>query len=323
MSSDLLKDPRYRQRFKPTRTQFFEKAWRKMSKAASPEGLGLLFRERVHIEPEYQKLMAAADLDSVRGVFESTLGKMLTNDGVDGDEDVTRIRLMDGSLTRTFYVKRYWNREFTQMKRRAIRGSWVGPSVMRAEFERVAELGRMGLRVPRLVAYGDQRLCGGVVNTFMITEEIPDAMGVDFVVHKWIGEHPPEQQRLLRDELIEECARMVKVMHAHGFEHHDLFFRNIMISGQSMSNVYFFDCPCAFHWPQFIMKFRCVHDLATLDAAAGVIFSRSQRMRFMHQYLGVKRLSSKNKDLVRAVLKRADPIREQQIRRLLRSLPAN
>jgi hypothetical protein len=111
-------------------------------------------------------------------------------------------------------------------------------------------------------------------------------------------------------------------MHSNGFEHHDLFFRNLIVTEQNMSNLYVFDCPRASVWPSFLIKSRRVHDLALLDAGSTVAFSPSQRMRFMHQYLGCDRLSDEGKELVRAELKCAAPKCEKQLRRLKRSLPA-
>ncbi|MCK4509227.1 MAG: hypothetical protein KAU27_11825, partial [Desulfuromonadales bacterium] len=49
-------------------------------------------------------------------------------------------------------------------------------------------------------------------------------------------------------------------------------------------------------------------------------FTRSQRMRFMHIYLGCDRLTGEGKQLARQVLERTQPMRERQIKRLERSI---
>jgi tRNA A-37 threonylcarbamoyl transferase component Bud32 len=109
-------------------------------------------------------------------------------------------------------------------------------------------------------------------------------------------------------------------MHGHGFEHHDLFLRNMMVSGQDMSKLYIMDAHRAYTWPACIMHKRRAVDLATLDVAATEVFTRSQRMRFMHIYLGHGRLADEDKVLVRQVLRRAKPMRERQLKRLERSI---
>ena len=121
-------------------------------------------------------------------------------------------------------------------------------------------------------------------------------------------------------ELIQEVARVVRQMHDHGFEHHDLFLRNMMISEQNMSKLYVMDAPRGYFWPQFIMRKRRAFDLATLDSAATQSFTRSQRMHFMHLYLGCNRLTAKDKQLIHTVLCLSEPMRERQIKRLERSI---
>lgn len=321
MALDYLDNPQYRRRDRPTRTRFGAWLWRELEQLKAPKGLDWLFRERVHIQPEYLELMREAGLDSVRSVFETKQGKLLTSQGLYGEDDVSRIRLDDNGTTRTFYVKRFWNRRVECILARIWRGSLLGRSVMRAEFEKIQAIGKMGLRIPRVVGYGDQRFCGAVINTYMITEEIPNAMGVDFIVHQWMNEQPVDQQRVLKEELITSISTAVKTMHANCFEHHDLFLRNLIVADHNMSNLYVFDCPRASQWPAFIMKSRRKIDLAMLDAGATVAFSPSQRMRFMHQYLGCKKLSAEDKQFVREVLECAAPMRKKQLRRLERSLP--
>ena len=321
MTVDLLENTPSRRRRRPTRTRLGAWLWRELEQLRAPKGLGWLFRERVHVEPEYQTLMREAGLDSVRAVFETEQGELLVNQGAGSKDDVSRIRIEDEGKVRTFYVKRFWNRRFSNIKTRALRGSLVGRSLMRAEFENIQFLGRIGLNIPRLVGYGEQRFCGGLVNTYMITEEIPNAMGVDSLVHQWLGKQPKDKQREVKDGLVTSIASAVKTMHANGFEHHDLFLRNLIVTDHNMANLYVFDCPRAWIWPAFIMKKRRKIDLAMLDAGATVAFSPMQRMRFVHHYLGCKRLSADDKAFVREVLEYAAPMRQKQILRLERSLP--
>ncbi len=321
MTVDLLGNTQPRRRRRPARTRFGKWLWRELEQFRAPKGLGWLFSERVHIEPEYQSLMREAGLDSVRAVFETEHGEFLANQWGGSKDDVSRIRFEYNGEVRTFYVKRFWNRRFRSIITRAIRGSLVGRSLMRAEFENIKELGQMGLRIPRLVGYGEQRFCCGLINSYMITEEIPNAMGVDSLVHQWLGTQPQDKQWELKEELITSIAAAVKTMHANGFEHHDLFLRNLIVADHDMSKLYVFDCPHAWIWPAFIMKKRRKVDLAMLDAGATMAFSPMQRMRFLYQYLGCQRLSAEDKAFAREVLAYAAPMRKKQIKRLERSLP--
>ncbi len=294
--------------------------WTALKEGTAPKGLRCLNTHRVVIHPDYSDLLSSIDLDSIQGVLRSKLGEAISMDRKQEKNVVKRIEISYQGETRVFYLKLYWNHLFEKIWARAFRGSLVGRSMVRAEYENLQRLGECGLRIPRLVAYGDHRFAGGIIHAFIITEEIPKAMGVDYLVHEWFGQQTEEDRKRKTDELIDEIARVVKQMHEHGFEHHDLFLRNMMVSEQNMSKLYVMDAPRGFFWPQFIMRKRRAFDLATLDSAATQSFSRSQRMRFMHLYLDCKRLSDQDKQLIRKVLSISEPMRERQLKRLERSI---
>ncbi len=294
--------------------------WAYLKQGTAPNGLGWLNTRRVVINPGYRELLKAAGLDTIQGVLASKLGDVISSDPKQEKNLVKRIEITCEGKPRVFYLKLYWNHQYENIRVRAFRGSLVGRSMVRAEYENLEKLAGWGFRVPRLVAYGDHRFAGGVIHAFIITEEIPRAMGVDYLVHEWFGQQSRAVREQQKAELVRAVATAVRRMHDHGFEHHDLFLRNMMVSGQDMSKLYMMDAPRAHYWPQFMMRKRRAVDLASLDAAATQVFTRSQRMRFMHIYLGRDRLSGKDKQLVRQVLKRAELMRGRQIKRLERSI---
>ncbi len=294
--------------------------WTELKKGTAPQNLRWLNSHRVVINPDYRGLLKVSDLDTVQGVLRSKLGDVISMDRKQEKNVVKRIEITYQGKLRVFYLKLYWNHLFEKIWARAFRGSLVGRSMVRAEYENLEKLAEWGFRVPQLVAYGDHRFAGGVIHAFIITEEIPQAMGVDYLVHEWFDQQTKEVCKQKKAELIHEVAMAVKRMHDHGFEHHDLFLRNMMVSGQDMSKLYMMDAPRGYCWPQFIMRKRRIVDLATLDAAATEVFTRSQRLRFMHLYLGCDRLTNKHKQFVMQVLKRTEPMRERQLKRLERSI---
>ena len=296
------------------------KIWAALKEGTAPKGLGCLNTHRVVIHPDYPELLKSIALDSIQGVLRSKLGEAISMDRKQEKNVVKRIEISYEGETRVFYLKLYWNHLFEKIWARAFRGSLFGRSMVRAEYENLERLAKCGLRIPQLVAYGDHRFAGGIIHAFIITEEIPKAMGVDYLVHEWFGQQTEEDRKQKTGELIHEVARVVKQMHDHGFEHHDLFLRNMMVSEQNMSKLYVMDAPRGYFWPQFIMRKRRAFDLATLDSAATQSFSRSQRMRFMHLYLGCNRLTDEDKQLVRKVLTISEPMRERQLKRLERSI---
>jgi len=294
--------------------------WKQLRNGAAPNGLRWLNTNHVVINPEYRDLLEAAGLNSIQGVLRSKLGDVISTDRKQEKNVVKRVEFTYQGTPRVFYLKLYYNHLFEKIWSRAFRGSLIGRSMVRAEYENLEKLASWGFRVPRLVAWGDHRFAGGVIHAFIITEEIPQAMGVDYLASDWFDQQDKITREQKKAELIAEVASAVKRMHEHGFEHHDLFLRNMMVSGQDMSKLYMMDAPRAYTWPAFIIRKRRAFDLATLDSAATQAFTRSQRMRFMHIYLGHKRLTDDDKRLVREVLRQAKPMRERQVKRLERSI---
>ena len=68
-------------------------------------------------------------------------------------------------------------------------------------------------------------------------------MGVDYLASDWFDQQNKAVREQNKAELITEVARAVKHMHEHGFEHHDLFLRNMMVSVQDMSKLYMMGAP--------------------------------------------------------------------------------
>lgn len=297
--------------------------WKALRGGTAPKGLRCLNTHRIVIHSSYMELLKSADLNSIQGVLRSKLGESITKESKKEKNSVTRIEITLEGETRIFYLKIYRNHFFKEICARAFRGSMIGRSMVRTEYENLERLAKCGLRTPQWVAYGDHRFAGGVINAFIITEEIPNARGVDYLIHTWFAQQSSEDRKHKTTELIQEMAKTVKLMHSHGFEHHDLFFRNMMVSDQNMSKLYVMDAPRGYFCPKFIIRKRRAIDLATLDSAATQAFTRSQRMRFMLLYLGCDRLDEQGKQLVRKVLSISDPMRERQIKRLERSITAN
>lgn len=291
-----------------------------MKDGTAPKWLRFLNTQRIVTHSDYTELLKSADLDSIQGVLRSKLGEFITELSKNEKNAVKRIEITLEGETKTFYLKLYRNNVFKEICVRAFRGSMIGRSMARMEYENLERLAKCGLRTPQWVAYGDHRFAGGVINAFIITEEIPNAMGVDHLIHTWLAQQSEEVRKHKTNELIDEMAKTVKRMHAHGFEHHDLFFRNLMVSDQNMSKLYVMDAPRGYFWPKFIILKRRAIDLATLDSAATWAFTRCQRMRFMHLYLDCNRLDEQGKQLVRKVLSISDPMRKRQLKRLERSI---
>jgi RIO-like serine/threonine protein kinase len=90
-------------------------------------------------------------------------------------------------------------------------------------------------------------------------------------------------------------------MHAHGFVHNDLKWRNLLVD--TAGKLYFIDCPSGGFWRGPFLRYRIVKDLACLDKMAKYHLSRTDRLRFYLDYAGKRRLADEDKKIVRKIVR--------------------
>ncbi|MCD6340253.1 MAG: hypothetical protein J7M29_12845 [Verrucomicrobia bacterium] len=271
-------------------------------------------REKVVIAPGWEALLRACSLDSVQAAYAVLAGETITRSG---SSEVRRLELSDGRERRVVFLKKYWANNFRQAWKGALRGAFFGRSKVRREFENLARLRAWGLDAPAPAAYGEERRAGWLRRSFLISESAPEALPLDLFIRDLLPRLSPEEQRRQRRELIESLARMVRRLHAHGFVHHDLFWRNILLSGRKLDRFYLIDAHKGRRWFPLTGPLARARDLAALDAPAPGWFRRSERLRFLLRYLEKPRLDSAGRRLARRILRLAEPLRAKERRRVL------
>ncbi len=156
-----------------------------------------------------------------------------------------------------------------------------------------------------------------LVGASLITTAIEPSQDLwAFARHRWTSPYagdPVHRQQIRR--LGRQLAAQVAVLHARGFVHRDLKFRNLLVCwpkgqqpGPTNLRLAWIDCPRGVrmtpgpwrtHW--------IVNDLADLDRNAAPYVSRTQRLRFLKSYLracGGERGLRKLRPLARKVLAR-------------------
>ena len=193
--------------------------------------------------------------------------------------------------------------------------SFVGrASKARREYENYAVFRQLGIPCAEPVAFGEQRDgFGRLRRAFIITQTIPDALplpeflrspGASNEVGAGSGSGFPFP-RPERMALCQQLARFTRRIHGAGFFHHDLYWRNLLVTRPSAAGpqLWWIDCPRgSFGRWSFWRRRRRIKDLACLDKAAAELCSRTERVAFMREYLHEKRLSAEGKGLIRAVL---------------------
>ena len=164
------------------------------------------------------------------------------------------------------------------------------------EFENIIAFLRAGLPTVTPIAAGRGR------GSFLITE----ALGGSTRLDHYLGQ--AKLSHAARIKLICSLAGLIRKMHAAGFNHRDLYLCHILRDGQE--NLYIVDL----HRVQrraSIPERWLVKDIAALNysAPAGII-SRTDRLRFFKVYLGIERLSGRNKRFALKVLKKTEKMVE-------------
>jgi len=180
-------------------------------------------------------------------------------------------------------------------------------SKARCEFQNYEAFVRVGIPCPERIACGESRdALGRLRRAFIITRAIPDALNlIDFVKqHCPNGATPLRRQ--LRAALRRQLADVTRMAHAASFFHRDLFWRNIVVAWQppAMPRAWWIDSPRGSfqRWPPWRHRYR-LKDVASLDKAAATFCTRAERVAFVREYLGLKRLDPLAKRFLRDTLK--------------------
>lgn len=240
---------------------------------------------------DWQTQFRAHGLVTVANVYALATGKVLTHSGT------TEVRCieLDG---RALFIKKYWVTKPSQIISGVTRGAVFGKSKVRREFENLAQLRAWGFDAPAPVSYGEERRGGCLMRSCLISEAVPAARGLDIAIRE--GQ---------RDFL--KLADYVRRLHEYHFIHCDLFWRNILLTGNSLDRFFLIDA----HKGGYRRGSRA-EDLAALDAPAPAFFRRTERLRFFLRYLNRPKLTAADKKLARQVLALAAPLREKQIQRV-------
>lgn len=191
-----------------------------------------------------------------------------------------------------YYVKRYTGAGKNTLRR------WLGRPRVRAEWENLMDFRAWGIPTATVVAHGLERRFGGFARGAMITEEIPDTVDLARIAKM----HDPRlKDRDWVDSVSRQVAAITRMMHDRNFVHNDLKWRNLLVTNHT-PHVYLIDCPSGEYWQGPFLRYRIIKDLACLDKVAKYRLSRTQRLRFYHQYTGHRYLSASDRTRISRIL---------------------
>ena len=219
------------------------------------------------------------------------------------------------------FVNLYFFPTWRDVVRRLFRGTLFGRPRARRLWRILGVMREAGVAAVETVAFGTRRAGLFLRAAFLITAEpAPGSVSLDRLPLAWRKDASAyaERRRLIRG--LSDAARS---MHEAGFAHGDFFLRNIILAQPGEGpRFYFVDCSKG----RFSSSVRplvgaALDDLATLDAGAAVIASRAERLRFLLDYAGAKRVSAGIRVAVAAIRTRQERLVAVERTRMIASAP--
>jgi tRNA A-37 threonylcarbamoyl transferase component Bud32 len=182
---------------------------------------------------------------------------------------------------------------------------WIRPSKARREYANYAVFEQLGVACAQRVACGESRdWLGRLRHAFILTRAIPQTITLlDF--SRALPPLRDIQVRAVRAAVASQLAQMVRRLHEARFFHNDLYWRNILVQHRDgdLPRLWWIDCPRGrFSRRSLACRRRRVKDLAALDLEAAKHCSRTERVRFLLEYLGSHTLGQRGKQLARDIV---------------------
>lgn len=267
----------------------------------------------MRIDPAYKTRLQHLGLNTAQQVLDRVDGRVVA-----WSRTTDTLHIAAADRAPGFFVKRYYYTNWSKRLRSALRGTFLGEHRGEAEFRLLNEMRRLGLPAVRPVACGARRVGHFVTACFLITEEVPDARNLTaFARDVATGAVPlPTATRVA---LTNSLARQVADLHAAGFAHGQLYWRNILLRFGPLGDPEFFflDVRPRRGGRRFARNKRWwCYELANLAVSALPFTRRSDRMRFLTSYVGNRNLSPDIKSLIRLIEQQAAKRRTHEQQRI-------
>jgi heptose I phosphotransferase len=266
------------------------------------------------IDSDYVKAFEKLGLTSFDALFSFDSGR--DPGGSSLPQHRSRLEFKTSDPEKTLYLKRYHHPDaLTQIK------NWFWhnsrKSMMSFDFEPTKGLNQAGINTPKTVSYGEQWGVFFEKRSFIITEELPNAVPLEQKLPDFFKDISKTNNLRQQRDFIERLGQFAKKFHKTGYRHRDFYLAHIFYSDDN--TFYLIDLQRAFKPRILAERFR-VKDIAQLYySAPGSAFSRTDRLRFYKSYTGKKLLDGRDKAFIRKVVKKANRIarRESKYGRLV------
>jgi len=273
----------------------------------------MLHTEHMRIDPAYRERLHACGLDRVGDVLTRIDGRVTAWSRTTETLYVPGARGQPG-----FYIKRHYFSRWASRLRGTLRGSFFGTHRGQAEYLALNQMRALGIPAVRPVAFGSRRVLHFLTACFLVTEEAPDAQNLTtFALEVAAGRR--KLSRADRNLLLRALAEQLAALHATGFSHGNLFWRNVLVRyGPDGRPEFFFLDPQPPHaWERFGAGGSWwLRELAQVLVSALPFTTRTERLRFVRHYLGARPLTPETKADIREIERLARTWRRHETRRI-------
>ena len=273
----------------------------------------MIYTEHMRTDPAYRERLRACGLDTVANVLMRVEGRVAAWSRT---TDTLYVASPDGAPG--FYVKRHFFPNWTKRLRGTFRGTFFGMHRGQAEYRALNAMRAVGVPAVRAVAYGGRRVAHFLAACFLVTEEVPEAPNLtSFALDVLAGRRSLSGAE--RRALLSNLAEQLATMHSAGCSHGNLFWRNLLIrfGPDERPEFFFLDAQPLHSWQRFSPGGNWwQRELAQLTVSAMVFTTRTERLRFVREYLGGARATPDVKTQLRQIEQLAETWRRHEERRI-------
>ena len=275
-----------------------------VSAPAAPEVV-LLDDGRIRARADYASALERAGLAALDGVM-TTRGTEFLRHVADRANLRVQLEPDDGPPVNAF-LKRHVTRHVWDWVRAGFscRGL-LGPGPVEAH--NVRRLDMAGVPTMTVIAYGQRVRRPWHVESFVLVEPLADAVPLDDHLRDRFEAPCAGPTDARRRQLVRGVAALVRRFHAAGFNHRDLYCCHVFVRAPADGDVIDVEPALYLIDLQRVQRHRWrrrrwrVKDLAQLAySVPAERVSRTDRMRFFREYLGVGKLRAEHKRLARSV----------------------
>lgn len=275
--------------------------------------MGILGSQELRIDPAYAAALRACGLADLASILPRIDGRVAA-----WSRSTDTIHIAGRPGEPGFYLKRYFYTSWRKRIRTMFRGTFFGTHRGQAEYRSLQAMRALGISAARPVACGVCRTGHFVTACFLVTEEVPEACNLTSFARE-VATGRRSVTRAERIQMIECLARQVAGMHAAGFSHGQLFWRNILVrhGPDGTPEFFFLDAQPMPAWRRLGPGTTWwQRELAHLTVSALPFTTRTERLRFLLAYFEASELDEELRAYAREIAAQARGWQRHELQRI-------